>query len=203
MSEDLALRAVVLADVGPNLVVVLVLLMAGVTIGILLTRLVTRLTDRFSHAVLVRRMASVTLAMVGVGLTDTLTGDLRQPRYERARDVIVLASVDMWTDAISAFDDVLRIRFYYRNTVDREVEAFGAHFQVRDTNGCVLIDDHLAIDNPVGPKKSTSWTEKYWATCEQTFTLAEWDRLTHCDIADLDVEWHADGLVFADGEAIR
>ena len=55
----------------------------------------------------------------------------------------------------------------------------------------------------MGPRKATSWTEKYYAKDDQEFTLEEWDKLLHRDIADFDVEWQPDGLIFADGETIR
>jgi hypothetical protein len=121
----------------------------------------------------------------------------------RARNVVRLTSVEMWTDAISQFDDIVRIRFRYRNTSDRDVDAFNARFVLRAPDGHLIIEDHISCENPVAAGASTSWTEKYWSTCDQHFSVEDWHALTHRDIADFNVEWWPAGLVFSDGETIH
>jgi hypothetical protein len=121
----------------------------------------------------------------------------------RARNVVQLTSVEMWTDAISQFDDIVRIRFRYSNTSDRDVDAFNARFELRARDGHLIIKDQISCENPVAAGASTSWTEKYWSTCDQKFSIEDWHALTHRDIADFEVEWWPEGLVFSDGEIIH
>ena len=121
----------------------------------------------------------------------------------RARDVIALVSVEKQTDAVSMFEDIVRIHFRYRNLSDRAVQSFSVHFQLRDRQGGGLIDDHLSIPTLIAPRQSASWTVKYWASCPQDFSPREWQSLVNQGIEDFEVEWHPDGLAFADGETIR
>lgn len=128
---------------------------------------------------------------------------LRSSPQKEAKDVIVLTSIDKWVDSISMFEDKVRIRFHYRNTTNREVDAFNVYFHLLDTEGDTLIIDYISIANRVGSNQVKSWTQEYWATCPQGFNLAAWDALVHKDITDFKVEWFPVGLIFSDGEAIR
>ena len=56
---------------------------------------------------------------------------------------------------------------------------------------------------PLAPQQTGSWMVKYWATCPQDFSPRTWERLVNQDIEDFEIEWYADGLVFADGQTLR
>jgi len=124
-------------------------------------------------------------------------------REGRARDVIELVSIEKSVDAINMFEDIIRVRFRFRNMSKREVGSFGVYFMLRDAMGRTVIEDHLSVTNTIGPQQTSSWSVKYWATCPQEFSPDEWEELVKMDIQDFEIEWFADGLVFSDGETIR
>ncbi len=113
---------------------------------------------------------------------------------------IALVAVDKWADAVSMFEDKLRLRFQYRNDGQRTVDAFSVFVRVKDDSGRVVIQDHISINNAVAPGESSTWTETYWATCDQNFSPSAWNALLRKDVSSYDILWHPVGLVFADGQ---
>lgn len=125
-----------------------------------------------------------------------------QDRQSRARDVIVLTDTEMWTDAIDMFEDLVRIRFHYRNTSGRQVDQFTVSFALSDPRGLGIISDEIVISTPVAARSRSSWTVTYWATCPQDIPTASWQLLTHQSIEDFQVEWYPHDLVFTSGEVL-
>jgi hypothetical protein len=125
-----------------------------------------------------------------------------QDRQSRARDVIVLTETEMWTDAIDMFEDLVRIRFHYRNTSSRQVDQFAVSFSLSDPRGTGIISDEIVISTPVAARSRSSWTVTYWATCPQNFPPATWQLLTHQSIEDFEVGWYPHDLVFSSGEVL-
>ncbi|MCK4305257.1 MAG: hypothetical protein KAY24_13555 [Candidatus Eisenbacteria sp.] len=193
----------VVLDFGVGTIAFLMILTFASVALIGIVKVALDLMGNLPRAVLIRRLVVFTLmgAIVLLGYLYKIRH--RPPDGGRARDVIVLTSIDMWADAISMFDDIVRIRFRYENKTDRDVDAFNACFHLRDEWGHMLIEDHISVANPIGARKTSTWTVKYWATCAQGFTPEQWEALTHRDIADFDVEWYPEGLVFSDGEAVH
>ncbi len=187
-----------ISDPGTQMIAVLLLLMVAMILvvgGILFWQ--------SSPAVRRRRIALVLIVVAAAAAGYVYHQRTRNPCAMTAGDVIELTSVEMWPDAISMFEDKLRIRFRYRNKTDRPVDAFSVHFRLHDASGDTLIDDYISISNRLGPKKASAWTQDYWATCPQGFSLEEWDVLTHGDIADFEVQWEPEGLYFGNGEVIH
>ncbi|MFH1145330.1 MAG: hypothetical protein V1774_12410 [Candidatus Eisenbacteria bacterium] len=149
------------------------------------------------------RLAVIALALGGLGAWQYFVRQERDYRESRAREVISLVSIEKQTDAVSMFEDIVRIRFRYRNLSRQAVSAFNASFQVRDAEGGSLINDQLSISASIQPGATASWMVKYWATCPQDFTPKQWEALVNQDIGDFEIEWYADGLVFEDGTTIR
>ena len=186
-----------ISDPGTQMVAVLLMLMVAMVLiagGILYWQ--------SSPAVRKRRFALLLIvsAVAAAGLI--YHQKVRRARPITAGDVIELTSLEMWPDAITMFEDKLRIRFHYRNRTRKWVDAFSVHFLLRDARGDTLIDDYISIANQLGPQKASAWTQDYWATCPQGFSLEEWDVLTHGDIADFEVQWAPEGLYFCNGEVI-
>lgn len=146
------------------------------------------------------------LALLGIGvLIAGLLGayffvtELKPTFIRRAADAVVLTRAEMWSDAISMFEEKLHIRFHYRNRTHRELAAFHVAFELHEQDGRRIIKDELSITNRVPPGGNSSWTEEYWSTGPQGFALEDWEALTHKDISDYRVEWKAINVVFADG----
>ncbi len=116
-------------------------------------------------------------------------------------EVLELVSIEKWADAVSMFQDKLRVRFEYRNLGTRRVDAFNAYFQLQDEHGQVILRDMISISNPVWPGKTASWTQSYWSSCQQIQSPEAWAGLLVRDLGAYRVEWRPLGMVYEDGEA--
>jgi hypothetical protein len=142
---------------------------------------------------LLTRIAIVIAAAAVFGFLHFHATRQETERQRRARDAVVLLDVSMWTDGIDMFENLVRVRFRYRNTTPQRIDGFAAHFMLLDSND---------LASPIEPKATSSWTVTYWATCPQGFSPPVWEVLTHRDIRDLTVEWTPHDLVFADGRVV-
>jgi hypothetical protein len=180
-----------------------ILTMGGIMLAIGLAMALIIAGRRSALMALIGRL-TILLAVAGlVVLVHYYSVHQEAQRQKRARDTIVLTSIEKQVDAINMFEDLVRIRFHYRNTTDREVTGFTVQFTLRDHHGVKLIEDEISIPASVGPRRQASWSATYWATCPQDFSPSVWELLTHQDIEDFQVEWEPVSLVFADGEVIR
>ena len=180
-----------------------VLVMVGALAAIALIMFLVTARGRSAGWTRVGRIALVVFVVGGVAAWQYFRRQESAFHEGRARDVIALVSIEKQTDAISMLEDIVRIRFRFRNLSDRAVDAFSAYFAVLDPTGGVLIKDQLSIAAPLAPQQTGSWMVKYWATCPQGFSPRTWERLVNQDIEDFEIEWYADGLVFADGQTLR
>ncbi len=127
---------------------------------------------------------------------------LKQPPRGRddPADIIELAAIDKWADAVSMFEDKLRVRFTYRNRGARRVDAFNAYLRIEEPSGGVVLQDVISVNNPVAPGQAATWTQTYWETCKQVRSPEDWAGLLQRDLGSYRVEWHPLGLVYDDGE---
>ena len=116
-------------------------------------------------------------------------------------EVLELVSIDKWADAVSMFEDKLRVRFEYRNLGARRVDAFSAHFQLEDEQGRVVLQDLVSVGNPVAPGKTATWTQTYWASCQQVLSAEAWAGLLQKDLGAYRVRWRPLSVVYEGGEA--
>jgi len=115
-------------------------------------------------------------------------------------DVLELVSIDKWADAVSMFEDKLRVRFTYRNRGARRVDAFNVYMRLEDEPGRVVLQDLISVSNPVAPGQTSTWTQTYWGTCKQVSSPDAWAGLLQRDIHAYRIEWRPLGLVYDDGE---
>lgn len=149
------------------------------------------------------RLAVIACVLGGLALWQHFMKQESDFRESRAREVIELVSIEKQADAINMFEDIVRIRFRFRNRSSRTVSAFNAQFQLIDPEGFLLIKDSFNVPALIKPGAAASWTVKYWATGPQEFTPRQWEVLLAQDIEDFSYEWYAEGLVFTDGVTLR
>jgi hypothetical protein len=115
-------------------------------------------------------------------------------------EILELVSIEKWADAVSMFEDKLRLRFEYRNRSSRRVDAFAVYLRLEEKPGRVVLQDLISVSNPVGSGQTSSWTETYWATCKQVRSPESWAGLLQKDLNAYTIEWRPIGLVYEDGE---
>lgn len=115
-------------------------------------------------------------------------------------EVLALVAIDKWADAVSMFQDKLRVRFQYRNLGVRRVDAFSVYFELADKDGQVVLRDMISICNPVSPGKTATWTQSYWSSCQQILSPQAYAALLQGDLDAYRIEWRPVGLVYDDGE---
>jgi hypothetical protein len=119
---------------------------------------------------------------------------------EDPEEILTLVSIEKWADAVSMFEDKLRVRFEYRNLGTRCVDAFSVYVRLEDEPGHVVLQDLVSVSNPVAPGGTSSWTQTYWSTCKQVRSTDAWAGLLQKDMNAYTVEWRPVGLVYDDGE---
>ena len=105
-----------------------------------------------------RRVLIAALLAAALPAGYLLWSALRPPQaLDDPEEVLELVSIEKWADAVSLFQDKLRVRFQYRNLGTRRVDAFSAYFELQDEGGRVALRDMISIGNPVAPGKTASW----------------------------------------------
>jgi len=180
-----------------------VLVMGGILVAIAIGMLFVRYRRRSATWGRLAKLSLVIAAVGGFAFWQYCREQEAAFREARARDVVELISIEKSVDAVSMFEDIVRIHFRFRNMSSREVRSFGACFMLGDPMGGLIINDQISVTNTMAPGAVSSWSVKYWATCPQGFSPDQWEGLVKRDIEDFEIEWYADGLVFSDGETIR
>jgi hypothetical protein len=177
--------------------------MVGLLVGIAIVVALLALRRRYARTLPLGRLALFAAGVAAVVGVHCHFVHENRARQRQARHAVELISVEKWTDAISLEEDLVRIRFRFRNATDRPIESFTVHFELLDRDDIRLIQDELSIPTGLGPHRRSSWTVTYWESCPQGFPPTIWERIRLQDIEDFAVEWEPNGLVFTDGEVIR
>jgi len=149
------------------------------------------------------RLAILLFALGAAATWEYFRVQEREFHERRARDVISLVSVDKQVDAVSMFEDIVRIRFRFQNHSRRAIDAFTAQFMLLDSSNACILKDQLSIPADLEPGEKGSWTVKYWASCPQGFSPQVWQMLSQKELEDFGVEWYVDAVYFKDGTTLQ
>jgi len=180
-------------------VIIMGTILAMIALAMLLVTL-RRSSEGWTRAA---RVGVIVVVIGGLAAWQYLRKQEKDFREASARDAIALISVEKQVDAVSMFEDIVRIHFRFQNRSRRAVETFSASFQVEDGELGKMIEDHLSIPVALEPGATGTWSVKYWASCPQQFTTQEWEMLVARDLSDFDVQWTPEALIFRDGQTLR
>ncbi len=111
-------------------------------------------------------------------------------------------NVEMWPDAVSGSEDIIRLRFSYQNISDREIERFTAEFGIWNWTGDGLISDQMAVTDILQPGETSSWSVSYRHSDCPWISTENWRELSQRDIRSLGLQWQISTVTFMDGQIL-
>lgn len=122
--------------------------------------------------------------------------------YRYPDDVLETVDVEMWPDAISRNEDVIRLRFHYRNLSNRKIERFTADYCTWNWTGDRLLFGEMAVTEILQPDESSSWSVSYHHGDCPWISTDDWRKLAQQDIRSLALRWRFKTVTFMDGTVL-
>ena len=128
---------------------------------------------------------------------------LKPQQFRYPDEALETVEIEMWPDAISESEDIIRLRFHYKNISKKVIESFSATFGLWNWTGDGLLFDEMTITDILHPDETSSWSTRYRHRDFPAITRETWQLLCQRDIRSLATQWRLQTLTFMDGQILR